>query len=379
VSSVVDKPKSVPAKSASSVVDKLPKSMPAVMAHGPHDYRMEERPVPKPGPGEVLLKVKSTGVCASDIKCYTGAALFWGDENRVGYCQAPVTPGHEFVGEVVGLGDGARELYGLEIGDHAISEQIVPCWNCRYCKMGAYWMCNIHDIYGFRKRTFGSWAEYMLFPAGALNYKVPKNIPLHHAVFIEPLACSIHAVERGDIQYQDTVVIAGCGPLGLGMVAAAKMKGPERLIALDLSDERLEVAKRCGADIGINPKKQDAVQTVRDLTDGYGCDVYIEATGHPSAVEQGLHMIRKLGTFVEFSVMREKVTVDWTIIGDSKELNVHGSHLGPRCYPVAIRMIEQGRLPMDEIVTHRLPLSDYQKGIDLVISGLTSVKVTLEP
>ena len=90
-------------------------------------------------------------------------------------------------------------------------------------------------------------------------------------------------------------------------------------------------------------------------------------------------MIRKLGTFVEFSVMREKVTVDWTIIGDSKELNVHGSHLGPRCYPVAIRMIEKGLLPMDEIVTHRLPLAEFQKGIDLVISGLTSVKVTLEP
>ena len=90
-------------------------------------------------------------------------------------------------------------------------------------------------------------------------------------------------------------------------------------------------------------------------------------------------MIRKLGTFVEFSVMRDLVTADWTIIGDSKELNVHGSHLGPYCYPVAIRMIEQGLLPMDEIVTHRLPLTEYQSGIDQVAGGLTSVKVTLEP
>jgi threonine dehydrogenase-like Zn-dependent dehydrogenase len=97
------------------------------------------------------------------------------------------------------------------------------------------------------------------------------------------------------------------------MVAGAKMKGPERLIALDLSDDRLEVAKRCGADIGINPKKEDAIQKVLNLTGGYGCDVYIEATGHPAAVEQGLHMIRKLGTFVEFSVTREQVTTDWTI------------------------------------------------------------------
>ena len=90
-------------------------------------------------------------------------------------------------------------------------------------------------------------------------------------------------------------------------------------------------------------------------------------------------MIRKLGTFVEFSVMREPVTVDWTIIGDSKELNIHGSHLGPYCYPVAIRMLGQNLLPMDEIVTHRVPLEDFQKGLDLVASGLTSVKVTLEP
>jgi threonine dehydrogenase-like Zn-dependent dehydrogenase len=359
--------------------EKLPESMEAVICHGPEDYRLEERPVPRPGPGEVVIRVKSVGICASDIKCYTGAALFWGDKHRVGYCQPPVIPGHEFIGEVVAMGEGAAEKYGLEVGDHAISEQIVPCWHCRYCLRGQYWMCQEHEIYGFRQKAFGAMAEYMLFPAGALNYRVPKSIPLHHAVFIEPMACSIHAVERGDIGYQDTVVIAGCGPLGLGMFAAAKMKGPERIIALDLSDERLELAKRCGADIGLNPAKTDVVEEVRELTGGYGCDVYIEATGFPSAVEQGLHMIRKLGTFVEFSVMREPVTVDWTIIGDTKELNIHGSHLGPYCYPVAIRMLEQGLLPMDEIVTHQLPLSEYQVGIDLVASGKSSVKVTLNP
>ena len=308
----------------SAVTEKLPKTMAAVMCHGPEDYRMEERAVPKAGPGEVVLKVKSTGICASDIKCYTGAALFWGDEHRTGYCQAPVTPGHEFIGEVVALGEGAAEKYHLQIGDHAISEQIVPCWECRYCRQGAYWMCAMHDIYGFRQRTFGAWADYMLFPAGALNYKVPETVPWHHAVFIEPLACSLHAVERADINYQDTVVIAGCGPLGLGMVAGAKMEGPEQIIALDLSDDRLEVAKRCGADIGLNPTKEGAL-----LAENYRSHrrvqlrVYIEATGHPAAVEQGLQMIRKLGTFVEFSVMREKVTTDWTTIGDTKELNIH--------------------------------------------------------
>jgi threonine dehydrogenase-like Zn-dependent dehydrogenase len=362
-----------------TTTSRLPRTMQCVVAHGPRDYRLAERPVPAPGPGEVLVRVLSTGICASDIKCYDGAAMFWGDGKTKGYCQPPVTPGHEFVGEVVALGEGAGEKYQLALGDRAVSEQIVPCGQCRYCQRGQYWMCAVHDIYGFRQKTFGAWAEYMLFPAGALNYKVPKSIPTHHAVFIEPLACSIHAVERGDIKYQDTVVIAGCGPLGIGMIAAAKMKSPACIVALDLNDERLKVALRCGANVAINPRKEDAVAKVRELTEGYGCDVYIEATGHPAAVEQGLQMIRKLGTFVEFSVMREKVTVDWTIIGDSKELNIHGAHLGPYCYPVAIRMIEQGLLPMDEIVTHRLPLKDFQKGIDLVLSGETSVKVTLEP
>lgn len=357
----------------------LPRTMQAVVCHGPGDYRLEEWAVPQPGHGEVVIRVGSVGICASDLKCYQGAPLFWGDRHRKGYCQPPVIPGHEFVGEVVALGEGAGAKYGLAIGDRAVSEQIVPCWNCRYCLNGQYWMCRLHDIYGFRQRTFGAMAEYMLFPTGSLNYSVPKSIPIEYAAFIEPLACSIHAVERGEIKFQDVVVIAGAGPLGLGMVAAARMKNPRLLISVDFSDHRLETAKLCGADLGLNPGNVDTVDEVLKLTDGYGCDVYIEATGHPSAVENGLRMVRALGTFVEFSVMREPVTVDWTIIGDTKELNIRGSHLGPYCYPVAIRMIEENRLPMHRIVTHKLPLGDFQHGIELVGDGTRSIKVTLIP
>jgi threonine dehydrogenase-like Zn-dependent dehydrogenase len=353
--------------------------MPAVVCHGPKDYRLEERPTPQAGPGEVLIKVDQVGICASDLKCYLGAALFWGDAHRPAYCQAPVIPGHEFIGEVVALGEGAGEKYGLALGDRAISEQIVPCWNCRYCQRGQYWMCQQADVYGFRTNAPGAMAPYMRFPRNAINHKVPRDLPAQHAVFIEPLACSIHAVQRGDIEMGDTVVIAGAGPLGLGMIAAARLKGPGTLISIDLDDKRLEVAKRCGADIGLNPRTTDVVDEVLKLTGGYGCDVYIEATGHPSAVEQGLRMVRRLGTFVEFSVMREPVTVDWTIIGDTKELNVHGSHLGPYCYPIAIDMLRKGLLPMDEIITHQLPLADFQRGIDLVAAGNKSVKVTLLP
>jgi threonine dehydrogenase-like Zn-dependent dehydrogenase len=358
----------------------LPKSMRSVMCYGPEDYRLEEISVPQAGPGEVLVRILGAGICAGDVKCFQGAPLFWGDEYRAGYCQPPITPGHEFVGEVVALGEGAAEKYGLALGDWAISEQIVPCWECRFCRRGQYWMCDgKHDVYGFRQRTPGAMAEYMRFPADALNHKVPKSIDPRHAVYIEPLACAIHAVQRGNIELGDTVVVSGCGPLGLGMVAAARLKNPGCLIALDLSPHRLEVAKHCGADLTFNPGVVDVIAEVKRLTGGYGCDVYIEATGHAQSVVQGLHMIRRLGTFVEFSVFNEPVTVDWTIIGDTKELNIHGAHLSPHTYPVAVRMIERGLLPMEHIVTHQMPLASFQEGIDLVGAGDRSIKVTLTP
>ncbi len=357
----------------------MPKSMRAVVCHAPLDYRLEEVPTPRADAGEVVIKLQTCGVCASDMKCYTGAPLFWGDAHRKPYVDGPVIAGHEFIGEVVQLGEGAGEKFGLALGDIAISEQIVPCWNCRYCRTGKYWLCLVHNIYGFQRVVHGGMAEYMKFPARSLIHKVPKDIPPANAAMIEPLACSIHAVQRGEIEFGDVVVVAGAGTLGLGMVGAARLKNPGLLIAVDLVDYRLEIAKKLGADVGFNPGKEDAVEKVLDLTEGYGCDVYIEATGHPSAVEQGLRMIRKAGTFVEFSVMREPVTVDWTIIGDTKELNIHGAHLGPHAYPLAIDYIHRGLIDVSRIVTHQLPLEAYIQAFEMVRSAKDSIKVQLVP
>lgn len=358
--------------------DNLPKTMRAVVCFGPEDYRLQEIAVPEPGPGEVLIKTDACGICASDVKCYTGAALFWGDSHRVGYCTAPITAGHEFIGTVVGLGEGAAEKYGLAIGDRAISEQIIPCWECRYCRRGQYHLCAVHDIYGFHNAN-GGFADYIVFPARALNHKVPASIPVEYAALIEPLACSMHAVERGQVGFADTVAIAGCGTLGLGMVAYAARKSPAQLVAIDLSDDRLERARRLGATHTLNPRKDNVVEEIRNLTEGYGCDVYIEATGHPASVEQGLHAIRKAGRFVEFSVMREPVTTDWTIIGDTKELDLYGAHLGPYCYPSVISLLAQGYPDGSLFITHRMPLDRYDEGIQLVNAGSQSLKVLLTP
>ena len=358
----------------------LPKTMQSIICYGAEDYRLEEIAVPTVAPGEVLVRVLGAGICASDIKCFSGAPLFWGDADRLAYCQPPITPGHEFVGEVVTMGAGAAAKYGLAIGDLAISEQIVPCWECRFCKRGQYWMCDgKHDVYGFRQRTPGAMAEYMKFPADAINHKVPPALSIKQAVYIEPLACSIHAVQRANIELGDTVVVAGNGPLGLGMVAAARLKNPGCLIALDNHPNRLEIARKCGADLVLNPQEVDVVSEVKRLTGGYGCDVYIEATGHIEAVPQGLRMIRRLGTFIEFSVFTQPVTVDWTIIGDTKELNILGSHLGPYCYPLAMDMMLKGQIPAEEIVTHAFPMEKHQEAFQMVIEATESIKVMLQP
>lgn len=359
--------------------DQLPEKMQAVVCHGPEDYRLEEIAVPLRKPGEALIRVEAVGICASDLKCYHGAAKFWGDENRPAWAETMVIPGHEFAGRVVELDDEATSRWGIAVGDRVVSEQIVPCWECRYCKRGEYHMCQPHDVYGFKRRTPGAMASYMIYPAEALVHKISGDIPAQHAAFTEPLSCSLHAVERAGITFEDTVVVAGCGPIGLGMIAGARAKNPMHVVALDMQQERLELAKGCGADVTVNIAEQDGVAMIKGLTGGYGADVYLEGTGHPSAVPQGLNALRKLGRYVEYGVFGSEVSVDWSIIGDDKELDVLGAHLGPYCWPAAIRMIESGVLPMDGICTHQLPLTDFQKGLDLVASGKESVKVSLIP
>jgi threonine dehydrogenase-like Zn-dependent dehydrogenase len=353
--------------------------MKAVVAYAPHDYRLEERGVPAAGPDDVLVQVEACCVCASDVKTFKGAETLWGGGRNPAWIQPPVVPGHEFLGHVAALGERAAHTRGLHVGDRVIAEQIVPCWECRYCRRGQYWMCQVHNIFGFQHVVHGAWAEYMRFPREALVHRVPDELPMELAVLIEPLSCSIHAVERGRIEFGDVVVIAGAGPLGLGMVGAARLKHPGSLIVLDLDDSRLEIARRIGADVGLNPGKEDVLARVLQMTGGYGCDVYIETAGHPSSVQQGLAMIRKLGRFVEFSVFNEPATVDWSIIGDRKELDVYGAHLGPYTYPRAIEFLHKGLIDMRGVVTDVMPLEEFDAAIHKMASGRQSIKVVLEP
>lgn len=344
-------------------------TMLAVVTHGPKDYRVEEVPVPEPGPGEVLIEVGAVGICASDMKCWLGGALFWGEGGKGGYVDAPCIAGHEYAGRVAALGEGAAERHHVKIGDRVVAEQIVPCGECRFCRSNQYWMCQRHYIFGFKRATNGGMAKYNLFPANALVHQVADSLTEGEAAYIEPMACAWHAVDRGEIQPGDTVVICGVGNIGLCMLQIAKLRQPGQLIALDTKPYRLELARQLGADVAIDVTQEDAIQRVRDLTEGYGCDVFIEASGNPAGVNQGLQMIRKLGTFVEFSVFNEPATVNWTIIGDTKELNIHGSHLGPFCYPKVIQALADGTIDVKPLLAEAYPLTDFDRAMQASLSG----------
>lgn len=354
----------------------IPDTMKALVVYAKGDYRFEAAyPTPKCGPDDVILKVEGCGICAGDLKCQHGADMFWGSETQPGWVEAPFIPGHEFIGVVAEVGENVKEA---AIGDRITSDQIVPCNECRYCKEGKYWMCEPHKIFGFFGELNGGMAEYIKLPKHALKYQVPKELPLEAALLIEPYGCSKHCIDRAQIGCEDIVVQSGAGTLGLGMITYAKQKNPKKLIVLDMKEARLEKAKEFGADIVWNPLKVNVEEEIMKLTDGYGCDIYIEATGHPSSVVQGMQMIRKLGRFIEFSVFGAETTLDWSIIGDRKELDVLGAHLSPYCYPYVIERIHDGTLKTDGVVTKMFPIEKWEEAFDCASGKYGDFKVAFK-
>lgn len=352
------------------------KTMKAVVAHAPYDYRCEDKPVPTAGPGEMILKVEGCGVCAGDIKAYHGGVRIWGTDESNRYIEAPSIGGHEFVGRVVELGEGIKDF---KIGDRVVSEQIVPCWECDFCKRGVYWMCQQSAVYGFKQRCQGGFAEYIKLPAGSINHHVPDSLTLEQAMLVEPIACGMHAVELAEIKHSDVVVIAGLGAIGLAMVSMAKLCLPKCIIGIDLKPNRLEKALDFGADIVLNPEKDDIAARVAELTGGLGCDVYIEATGSPASVTQGLTALRNLGRYVQMGVFAQEVKADWNVIGDGKELTIKGSHLSALTFGSTIKGIADGLIKTDGLISHTFPLEKWKEAFDTAEKEPDAVKVALVP
>lgn len=354
----------------------MDKTMKALRMYAPYDFRIDEIPVPEIGPEEILIKVEGCGICAGDIKTLHGGIRVWGTSPETCNIEAPVTGGHEFVGTVAAFG---KKVKGVKIGDRMVSEQIVPCNECRYCKEGLYSMCQRHYIYGFRQETAGGMAEYMKFHKNGINHIIPEEMSVEQAVLIEPLACAMHAVERGNIGHADVVVISGLGAIGLGMVSVARKLQPKLIIGLDLRQKRLDKALEFGADLVFNPTKEDVLSKIMELTDGYGCDVYIEASGSEKSVQQGLQAVRFRGRYVQFGVFPDEIKADWNYIGDGKEITIYGSHLGPYCYVPVIKGILDGSIPTQGLISHKYKLDDWKEAFETAEKDPNAYKVMLEP
>lgn len=354
----------------------MKETMKALRMYAPYDFRIDEVAIPEIGDDDILIRVKGCGVCSGDVKTYHGGQRVWGISPETAYIEAPCIGGHEFHGVVAEKG---KNVTKVEIGDRILAEQILPCGECKFCRQGNYWMCQPHRIFGFKHEAEGGFAEYMKLPKNSVIHKLPDELTDDQATLVEPYACGMHAVERGNIGYEDIVVISGLGTIGLAMICAAQTHSPKMVIGLDLRQERLDKAKEFGADLVINPAKENVQEIINSLTDGYGCDVYIEASGSPASVPQGLNLVRNMGRYVQFGVFAKDVTADWNVIGDTKHMDVVGSHLSGHCYNAVIKGMVNGTMKTNGILSHRFALTDWEKAFEVAEKDPAAFKVALIP
>ena len=336
-----------------------------------HQHRLEtDIAIPKPRAGEVLVRVDASGICAADRAMWDGTAP-WA-------LPFPFTPGHEFTGTVVELGEGAGERHGIKIGDRAVAELNITYGNDFFRQRGLYHLSDMMDVLG--ATLDGGWAEYMIYPADAVIHKVPDNLSNDAACFTEPLANAIHGVERADIAFEDVVIVSGAGPIGMGMLQAARLKTPRKLILVNPGAAKRTLGLQRGADMAFHPDDPALKTALYDLTGGRGADVYLEASGQTQAFTLGLELLRKAGRLVVFGVYKQPVAVDLNIFGEFKELDIRGGHLAPFTYRTALDLMSRGLVDGDACVTHRYPLEAFRDALERRPDpDEVQIKIVLDP
>ena len=357
-------------------MEKRDAKMKALFSYAPYDNRLEETDIPSAGPGELVVKVLGCGICAGDVKSYHGGIRIWGTSLENRYIEAPVIGGHEFFGEVVEIGEG-MDSYSL--GEWVTAEQIAPCGECEFCRQGKYWMCQESAVYGFKQHIHGGFAEYIRLHKNSRIHKLPKSFTPEQAVLVEPIACGMHAVEMAEIGHDDTVVIAGLGAIGTSMANLAGLYLPKQIIGIDVKPFRMEMGKKYGADYVLNPMECNVEEEIRKRTGGYGCDVYIEASGSPRSVTQGLQSLKNHGRYVQMGVFAEEVKADWNIIGDGKELSIRGSHLSALTFCSVIKGIESGLIKTEGLISHSFGLEQWEEAFEAAEKAPQAMKVMLRP
>lgn len=339
-------------------MSELPLTMKAAVLYGAEDVRMEEIPVPKIGPGDVLLKIEAALTCGTDAKVYRRG----GHPTMI---KPPAPFGHEFAGIVAAVGNHVDEF---KPGDRVVAANSAPCGRCRYCKMGRESLCN--DILYIN----GAYAEYIAIPERVVNRNllpIPRHLPFAHAALMEPLACVLHGVAESHIRPGDTVAVLGAGPIGLFFVKLCKMSGA-RVISVDVLDSRLQVATKLGADeVILATPETDVPAAVCALTlYGEGADVAIDATGSEKVWETALKTVRKGGLANLFGgcAPGTSIHVDTKLLHYS-ELTIKGVyHHTPYFVARALELLAAGSMQAREFITAEFPLSKVSEALRLILT-----------
>lgn len=340
--------------------------------HAPGDVRLEDAPEPSAGPREVKIRVRACSTCGTDVKI-----------SKFGHhhIHPPRVMGHEIAGEVVEVGG---EVSGWEAGDRVQVIAAIPCGDCAFCAKGQMNICPNQVSMGYH--FDGGFAEFMVVPENVLKVdglnRIPEGLSFAEASVAEPLACALNAQELVRINPGDDVVVVGSGPIGCLHVRLARSYGAARVFLVELSRERLAMAADLvEPDAAICSEDEDAIERIRELTDGRGVDVAITAAASGAAQEQALQMLARGGRISFFGGLPKDnptITLDSNLVHYSELTIVGANGSSPEHNKRALALIADGKVPVKDLITHLLPLDQVLEGIGIVQRG-EAIKVTIEP
>jgi len=316
---------------------------------------LKDVPRPEVKPGDVLVRVETAAICGTDIHIYN-----WTQYAKNVNVPLPLIFGHEFSGEVVEIG---RNVSQIKVGDIVAGETHIPCGMCYQCRIGNQHICQNMKILGIHVN--GAFAEYVAIPE-VCAWKLPSNLSFDIGAIYEALGVAVHAIFVDNIAGKSAVIF-GCGPIGLFAIGLANFSGVTQLIAVDVIEERLNLAKKMGARITINAEREKVEEKVLNLTRGIGVDVLIELSGSPSAIRQGFNILRKGGRVSLVGLPSSRVELDLVnnvIYKGAKIYGITGREMFSTWYKMRAIM-ESGKFDPRPVITDKFNLSEFQKAIKL--------------
>ena len=341
------------------------KKMKVAMYYNNNDVRIEEMPVPSIGDNELLVKVKASGICGSDV-------MEWYRIKK-----APKVLGHEITGDIVEIGKNVKKY---KVGDRVFVSHHVPCNTCRFCLAHQQTLCHTLHSTNFYP---GGFAEYLRVPEINVDrgvFFLPKEMSYDEGVFIEPLACVVRGLKTAGMKPGQTVLVIGSGISGLLQIKLAKAWNAGKILATDVEDYRLNAAKKFGADTVIHAK-DDVAEQVKKHNDGKLADLVVLCTGALPAVKQALQSVESGGTILFFAPTEPEIDIPFPLFELwNKQVKMVSTYAGsPEDIKCAIDLIKSKKVSVADMISHTLPLLEAAKGFQLVAKAKDSMKVILEP